>query len=165
MYWCNLLHFAEIDLIPATATFLGCLVWRLEVGILIGVSINVLFLLYSSARPTVQVDKFKVSPNCHRFITICSISFEKRWNVFSFWSQSEWGYEYIVITPDRSLAFPSVEYLRSVVSKAGVKQGNSSIPVVIDSRHVQGADFTAAKVRLRNKHMHECSDHCVSFYF
>lgn len=107
----------KIDLVPAAATFLGCLLWRLEVGILIGVSINVLFLLYSSARPTVQVDKFK----------------------------SEWGYEYVVITPDRSLAFPSVEYLRSVVSKAGVKQGNSSIPVVIDSRHVQGADFTAAK--------------------
>lgn len=61
--------------------------------------------------------------------------------------QSDWGYEYIVITPDRSLAFPSVEYVRSVVSKAGVKQGYSFIPVVIDSRHVQGADFTAAKVR------------------
>lgn len=52
-----------------------------------------------------------------------------------------------MITPDRSLAFPSVEYVRNVVSKAGVKQGNSSTPVVIDSKHVQGADFTAAKVR------------------
>lgn len=32
------------------------------------------------------------------------------------------------------------------MSKAGVKQGSSSIPVVIDARHIQGADFTAAKV-------------------
>jgi hypothetical protein len=32
------------------------------------------------------------------------------------------------------------------VSKAGLKQGYSSVPVVIDSRHIQGADFTAAKV-------------------
>lgn len=65
-----------------------------------------------------------------------------------FWNrQSEFGYEYLVITPDRSLVFPSVEYVRAVVSKAGLKQGLSSIPVVMDCRHIQGADFTAAKVR------------------
>jgi len=63
--------------------------------------------------------------------------------------QSEFGYEYLVITPDRSLVFPSVEYVRAVVSKAGLKQGLSSIPVVMDCRHIQGADFTAAKVRAR----------------
>lgn len=51
-----------------------------------------------------------------------------------------------MITPDRSLVFPSVEYVRSTVSKIGVKHGSSSIPVVIDSRHVQGVDFTAARV-------------------
>lgn len=33
------------------------------------------------------------------------------------------------------------------MSKAGKKQGSSSIPVVIDARHIQGADFTAAKVK------------------
>lgn len=60
--------------------------------------------------------------------------------------QSSSGCEYLLITPDRSLSFPSVEYVRSVVLKAGVKQGSSSIPVVIDARHVQGADYTSAKV-------------------
>lgn len=35
------------------------------------------------------------------------------------------------------------------MSKAGVKQGSSSIPVVIDARHIQGADFTAAKVLIK----------------
>lgn len=107
----------KIDLIPAVATFLTCLFYRLEMGILVGIGTNVLFLLYASARPSVQVEKHK----------------------------SEWGIEYLIITPDRSLVFPSVEYVRSLVSKAGVKQGSSSIPVVIDSRHVHGADFTAAK--------------------
>ncbi|RZF48868.1 hypothetical protein LSTR_LSTR003248 [Laodelphax striatellus] len=107
----------KMDLIPAAATFLSCLLYRLELGIVIGIGINVLFLLYASARPTMHVEK-------HR---------------------SEWGGEYLIITPDRSLAFPSVEYVRNVVSKVGVKQGSSSIPVVIDSRHVQCADFTAAK--------------------
>lgn len=59
--------------------------------------------------------------------------------------QSPYNCEYLLITPDRSLVFPSVEYVRNVVSKAGVKHG-ANIPVVIDARHIQGADFTAAKV-------------------
>ncbi|PNF43809.1 hypothetical protein B7P43_G07766, partial [Cryptotermes secundus] len=107
----------KVDLIPAFATFLSCLFIRLELGIVIGIGINVLFLLYASARPSVRVEK-AVSPS---------------------------GCEYILITPDRSLVFPSVEYVRNLVSKAGMKQGSSSVPVVIDSRHIQGADFTAAK--------------------
>lgn len=107
----------KMDLIPAVATFFSCLLIRLELGIVIGIGINVLFLLYASARPSVHVEKYR----------------------------SDWGCEYLMITPDRSLVFPSVEYVRNLVSKAGVKQGSSCIPVVIDSRHVQGVDFTAAK--------------------
>ncbi|XP_022178519.1 sodium-independent sulfate anion transporter-like [Myzus persicae] len=107
----------KIDLIPAFATFLCSLLIRLEVGIVVGIAINVIILLYTLARPSVHVEK----------------------------QQSEFGYEYLVITPDRSLVFPSVEYVRAVVSKAGLKQGLSSIPVVMDCRHIQGADFTAAK--------------------
>lgn len=57
------------------------------------------------------------------------------------------GIEYLLVTPDRSLVFPSVEYVRNMVSKVGMKQGSSSVPVVIDARHIYGADFTAAKVR------------------
>ncbi|KAF2899319.1 hypothetical protein ILUMI_06855 [Ignelater luminosus] len=105
------------DLIPACATFLSCLFFRLELGIVIGIGINVISLLYASARPSVNVEKVT----------------------------STFGCEYLLITPDRSLVFPSVEYVRAVVSKAGVKQGSSSTPVVIDARHIQGADFTAAK--------------------
>jgi len=107
----------KMDLIPAGATFLSCLLIRLELGIVIGIGINVIGLLYASARPSVHVER-------HR---------------------TDWGCEYLIITPDRSLVFPSVEYVRSTVRKIGVKHGSSSIPVVIDSRHVQGVDFTAAK--------------------
>ncbi|XP_050432630.1 sodium-independent sulfate anion transporter-like [Adelges cooleyi] len=106
----------KIDLIPAFATFLCSLLIRLEVGIVVGIAINVIILLYTLARPRVHVEKRK----------------------------NDFGHEYLVITPDRSLVFPSVEYVRSVVTKAGLKQGLSSIPVVIDCRHIQGADFTAA---------------------
>lgn len=42
--------------------------------------------------------------------------------------------------------FPSVEYVRAVISKQGSKQG-VTVPVVIDSTHIQAVDFTAAKVK------------------
>ncbi|KAL6261738.1 hypothetical protein P5V15_006829 [Pogonomyrmex californicus] len=106
----------KIDLIPAVTTFLCCLFIRLELGIVIGIGINLLFLLYASARPTLRVHK------------ATSIS----------------GCEYLVITPDRSLVFPSVEYVRAVISKQGLREG-IAVPVVIDSTHIQAADFTAAK--------------------
>ncbi|KYN02976.1 Sodium-independent sulfate anion transporter [Cyphomyrmex costatus] len=108
--------FSEIDLIPAITTFLCCLFIRLELGIVIGIGINLLFLLYASARPTLRVHK------------ATSIS----------------GFEYLVITPDRSLVFPSVEYVRAVISKQGLREG-TTVPVVIDCTHIQAADFTAAK--------------------
>lgn len=49
------------DLVSAFATFIFCLIIGVEFGILIGVAINIVFLLYPSARPSVHVDKAKVS--------------------------------------------------------------------------------------------------------
>ena len=54
-------YFEGKDLIPTFATFVTCLVIAVEYGILIGVTINLLFLLYPSARPTVHVEKSTVS--------------------------------------------------------------------------------------------------------
>lgn len=48
-----------------------------------------------------------------------------------------------MVTPDRCLIFPSVDYVRNLVTKHSVRQG---IPVVIDCSHIYGADFTAATV-------------------
>ncbi|KAI4501430.1 hypothetical protein M0802_003307 [Mischocyttarus mexicanus] len=106
----------KIDLVPAIVTFLCCLFVRLELGIVIGIGVNLLFLLYASARPSLRVQKATSMSGC----------------------------EYLVITPDRSLVFPSVEYVRAVISKQGTKQG-VTVPVVIDSTHIQAVDFTAAK--------------------
>ncbi|KAF7389159.1 hypothetical protein HZH66_010296 [Vespula vulgaris] len=113
----------KIDLVPAIVTFLCCLFVRLELGIVIGIGVNLLFLLYASARPSLRVQKATVSAPIFLHI---------------------FGCEYLVITPDRSLVFPSVEYVRAVISKQGSKQG-ITVPVVIDSTHIQAVDFTAAK--------------------
>lgn len=48
-----------------------------------------------------------------------------------------------MLTPDRCLIFPSVDYVRNLVTKHSIRQG---FPVVIDCSHIYGADFTAAKV-------------------
>lgn len=48
-----------------------------------------------------------------------------------------------MLTPDRCLIFPSVDYVKNLVNKLGVK---SQVPVVIDCTHIYGADYTAATV-------------------
>lgn len=52
--------FAESDLLPGLGTFVACLVLQLEVGILCGVGLNVLFILYHAARPKISVEKLTV---------------------------------------------------------------------------------------------------------
>ncbi|XP_055380999.1 sodium-independent sulfate anion transporter [Condylostylus longicornis] len=103
------------DLIPGLSTFIACLVLPLELGILVGIGINVVFILYHAARPKLRLE-FMVTDN---------------------------GHKYLVLTPDRCIIFPSVEFVRNEINKQGLK---STLPVVIDCSHIYGADFTAAKV-------------------
>lgn len=105
------------DLIPMLVTFVFCLIIGVEYGILLGVGTNLIFLLYPSARPSVHVDK-------------CN---------------TDSGAEYLLITPGNSLYFPAVDFIKQSVGDAGVKEGSSQLPVVVDCRYVLGADFTAAK--------------------
>lgn len=51
----------ELDIIPAVVTFGACLLTRLELGIVIGIAVNLMFLLYASARPSVKVTTAVVS--------------------------------------------------------------------------------------------------------
>ncbi|KAJ8967603.1 hypothetical protein NQ314_002721 [Rhamnusium bicolor] len=46
----------KMDLIPLSATLLCCLLINLEYGILIGIATNVLFVLYTSARPKLEIE-------------------------------------------------------------------------------------------------------------
>lgn len=51
----------ETDLIPGLAAFVACLVLPLQIGILVGIGINVLFILYHAARPKLRVETLVVS--------------------------------------------------------------------------------------------------------
>ncbi|CAG9773668.1 unnamed protein product [Ceutorhynchus assimilis] len=103
------------DLFLGFATFIACLVLPLELGILIGIGLNVLFILYHAARPKISIEKLSTNE----------------------------GTEYLILTPDRCLIFPSTDYVRNLVTKHSIRQG---IPVVIDCSHIYGADYTAATV-------------------
>jgi sodium-independent sulfate anion transporter 11 len=52
-------------LIPGVATFIACLVLPLEYGILIGIGINLMFILYHAARPKISVEKLTVTTSRH----------------------------------------------------------------------------------------------------
>lgn len=60
--------------------------------------------------------------------------------------QTRHGIRYLMLTPDRCLIFPSVDYVRNLVTKYSQRTGNIATPVVIDCSHIYGADFTAAMV-------------------
>ncbi|XP_069358649.1 sodium-independent sulfate anion transporter-like isoform X2 [Maniola hyperantus] len=80
----------KVDIIPAVVTFTACLVTRLELGIVLGIAVNLLFLLYASARPAVKVTT----------------------------AVSEGGVRYAVASVDRALAFPAAEFVRRALRKA-----------------------------------------------
>ncbi|XP_068084543.1 sodium-independent sulfate anion transporter [Anabrus simplex] len=98
-------------------TFLACLCQGVEVGLLVGTGVNILFLLYLWARPTIAIEKQK---NCV-------------------------GGEYLIVTPDIGLFYPSVDFLRIEVCKAAVSQGEGVLPVVINCSNFKGVDYTTAK--------------------
>lgn len=103
-------------------TFAACLLIRLELGIVIGIGVNLIFLLYASARPAVRVTQ----------------------------AVSTHGVQHVVAVVDRSLAFPSAEYVRRALRKAAERHPDAPrVPLVIDATHVQACDFTAAKVSSR----------------
>lgn len=127
------------DLIPTFVTFLLCLAIGVEYGILVGVGINIVFLLYPSARPTIHVEKCVVSDK--------KTSIHTNFSPMKLHSQTDSGAEYLLVTPGNSLYFPAVDFIRQSVGRAARREGCSQLPIVVDCRFVLGADFTAAKAR------------------
>lgn len=84
----------ETDLVPGLGTFICCLALPLEIGILVGIGINMAFILYHAARPKISVEVMKTQNNV----------------------------EYLIITPDRAFIFPSADYVRNLVMKQSMKQ-------------------------------------------
>lgn len=95
--------------------FGACVMFGVEVGLLVGIIITVSYLLYLWARPEVTVK-------------IDSID----------------DMQYISVTPCNGIYFPAINYLRGKILKACI-QADFKIPVVINCKMITGLDYTAAQ--------------------
>ncbi|XP_015436479.1 PREDICTED: sodium-independent sulfate anion transporter-like [Dufourea novaeangliae] len=110
------------DLIPTFATFFACLFAGVELGILIGVIIDLAILIYFNARPTIYIE-YRNTPTL----------------------------TYILVRPSAGLLFPAVNYLRIYLIEnlannqhKLLKTFKNSKIVVLDCKHIDKIDFTAA---------------------
>ncbi|XP_029172774.1 sodium-independent sulfate anion transporter-like isoform X4 [Nylanderia fulva] len=105
----------EIDLVPLTVTLLCCLAVGLEYGMIAGIAVNLILLLYFAARPGLLIEERIVD-----------------------------GLTVLFVSPKQSLSFPAAEYLRErVMSWCDKKLEN--LPVIVEGRHVLRIDATVAK--------------------
>jgi len=108
------------DLIPGFACFFGCLFYELEMGIGFGVLIQILMILYHTARPHLE-DEIRKVPG-----------------------PGDQDKMYLSITPHAGVLFPAVTHVRAVITNKSINQDFPRIPVVIDCSHMYHLDYTAA---------------------
>lgn len=104
------------ELLPGAITFVVSLAIGVELGLLLGVGVDVGYLVYRAARPALTVSKLRTTN----------------------------GTEYILMRPNHSsLYFPAIEWVRTGISKAVIMHGTA--PVVLDCSNMHELDFTAAR--------------------
>jgi len=98
-----------IDLIPYMVTLITSLTFGLEFGVMSGVAVSLIMLLYSIARPRISIVIRTVPNSAARFV---------------------------YVKPDRSVFFPSVEYMKVKINKACPTKKKNTIDGVMfqDSR-------------------------------
>lgn len=97
-------------------TLVVCLTFSLEYGILIGVGVNLLFIIYASSRPQVRMEELTVRGN-----------------------------QVLHVLPDRSLPFSAAEYLKLKIMKKALDRPDVKV-IVLDGRYVKTIDVTLAEV-------------------
>ncbi|XP_076340331.1 sodium-independent sulfate anion transporter-like isoform X2 [Tachypleus tridentatus] len=108
------------DLLPWGVTFVFSFILGLEYGIILGVSIAMIMLLYTTARPQVNSSIKRTSE----------------------------GFSYLFVKPDRTVLFPSAEYFRTKITKAfpskDMMLDDEICTVVIDGEYLTDIDYTMA---------------------
>ncbi|CAK9803851.1 Sodium-independent sulfate anion transporter [Anthophora plagiata] len=105
----------KIDLIPLTVTLLSCLAIGPEYGMIAGIAVNLILLLYFAARPGLLIEERVVD-----------------------------GLTILFVSPKQSLSYPAAEYLRERVM-FWCDGRAETIPVIVEGRHVLRIDATVAK--------------------
>ncbi|XP_039482922.1 sodium-independent sulfate anion transporter isoform X2 [Drosophila santomea] len=103
------------DLFPFLVTVLTCMFWSLEYGILCGIAANMVYILYSSARPHVDIKLEKIN-----------------------------GHEVSVVDVKQKLDYASAEYLKEKVVRFLNHQNGETQLVVIRGEEINSIDYTVA---------------------
>uniref|UniRef100_A0A4Y0BLH5 STAS domain-containing protein n=1 Tax=Anopheles funestus TaxID=62324 RepID=A0A4Y0BLH5_ANOFN len=106
----------KVDIIPFIVTLVSCLLLGLEYGMLIGIALNICFVLYMTSRPKIDQALLRTRS----------------------------GIEAMVVRPDQSLIYSSIEYLKHEIVKMTDKTQVAT--VIIDGSNVSYVDSTAAKI-------------------
>ncbi|XP_053658078.1 sodium-independent sulfate anion transporter-like [Anopheles marshallii] len=106
----------KVDIIPFIVTLVSCLLLGLEYGMVIGIVLNICFILYMTSRPKIDQALLRTRS----------------------------GIEAMVVKPDQSLIYSSIEYLKHEVVKMTDKTQVAT--VIIDGSNVSYVDCTAAKI-------------------
>ena len=86
-----------LDLIPGFICFFVGLFSELDYGIFAGTGVHLAIVLYNIARPKVVVEVERLENT---------------------------GTQYIMVKPDQAIIFPSATFIRSLITKVGLKQVN-----------------------------------------
>lgn len=84
---------------------------------LIGISVNILFILYMTSRPKTRISHHDIN-----------------------------GYEILLIEPNQSLVYTAAEHLKSKILKHSLRGDHKITTIVIDGHFVWSMDSTVAKV-------------------
>ncbi|XP_055588078.1 sodium-independent sulfate anion transporter-like [Uranotaenia lowii] len=118
----------RIDIVPFLVTVIACLFMGLEYGILVGIGVNLCFLLYLISRPRID----------HRVITTNSTTA-------------------LIIKPTNDLAFSSAEYLREKIIKLASKHDANLVVIdgelikYIDSTVVKNMSITVKDLKAQDR--------------
>ncbi|XP_025204771.1 sodium-independent sulfate anion transporter-like [Melanaphis sacchari] len=106
------------DLIPFATAFVACLIFDVELGLLFGICVDLLCVLYRSARPSIAIEK-----------------------------ETNSGYVKWVVRPSSGLLFPAVDFMRQriIAEMSSSERPNKPNLIIVDCVHFDKTDFTAAQ--------------------
>lgn len=110
----NLTILPGLDIIPLLVTLFACLIFGVDYGIIVGIIMNLLFILQKTARPSVNCEIVEKS-----------------------------GHVILIVTPDQSLFFSSTEHLRNKITK-NVHSHDNVEWLIIDGHYIHHLDATVA---------------------
>nr|XP_050844486.1 sodium-independent sulfate anion transporter-like isoform X4 [Vespula vulgaris] len=137
------------DAIAAIVTFVVCIVCNIEVGLLLGAALNIIFLLHPSARPNLSTIECK-----HTYIPTYLRTTRARTHTHTIHtsyihiyispSQTDLGNEYLILKPDTGFYYPAVDFLSNKLETIATKY-EEQVPLLVDCERFQGFDYTAIK--------------------